>query len=33
MLFLIWAIGAYIIVRIVSGSLVKQELDPSDLDR
>ncbi len=33
MTFLVWAIGAYIIVRIVSDSLVKQERDPSDLDR
>ena len=33
MTFLVWVIGAYIIVRIVRDSLVKQELDPSDVDR
>ncbi len=34
MMFLTWSIGAYIIVRIISDSLVKHERDPnSGLDK
>lgn len=33
MTFLVWAIGAYFVVRVVSDSLVKQERDSKELDQ
>lgn len=33
MLFLVWAIGAVVIVRICADTMEKQESDPKELDR